>query len=67
MDRTGLLVPVSAPAALAGAILELCDQPERRRVMADAALEKSAAEFSQQRIIDATLQAYEMGGATVGR
>jgi glycosyltransferase involved in cell wall biosynthesis/ribosomal protein S18 acetylase RimI-like enzyme len=65
--RTGLLVPVRDPAALAGAIRELVDDEPRRRAMGEAARAKARREFDQQRQIDLTLAVYERLLARRGR
>ena len=57
--QTGLLVPLRNPAALAAAVLDLAHDPERRRRFGDAARQRAAVEFDQQRVIDRTLEAYE--------
>lgn len=54
----GLLVPVKDPAALAAAIGKLLDQPSARERMAARGRERVLAEFSQERVIEATLSVY---------
>jgi glycosyltransferase involved in cell wall biosynthesis len=58
-ERTGLLVPVRQSVALVGAISVLSIDPARRKAMAAAAMEKAAAEFDDQRVVDITLATYE--------
>jgi glycosyltransferase involved in cell wall biosynthesis len=58
-DRTGLLVPVRDAGAIAAAVHQLADAPDRRRAMGTAAIEKARDEFDQQRVIDITLAAYD--------
>ena len=58
-DRTGLLVPVRHPAALADAIGALASDRERRTRMGFAAREKAFAEFDDRRQVDITLEVYE--------
>jgi glycosyltransferase involved in cell wall biosynthesis len=57
--RTGLLGPVRDPGSLRRNIERLLDDPELRRSMSEAALEKAAVEFDQQAVIDRTLATYE--------
>jgi glycosyltransferase involved in cell wall biosynthesis len=57
--RTGLLVPLRDPGALASAIAELAADPARRAAMGAAARARAEAEFDQQRCIDRTLATYE--------
>ena len=60
--RTGLLVPLRDPAALADAVLDLARDPERRLRFGEAARLRAAAEFDQQLVIERTLAAYELLG-----
>lgn len=57
-DTTGLLVPARNPDALAAAVEALATDPDRRRTMAAAAVERARSDFDQQRVIDITLDAY---------
>ena len=57
-DTTGLLVPVRSADGLAAALDALISDPERRRLMADAAVERSRLHFDQRRVIDTTLETY---------
>ena len=57
--RSGLLVERSNPQALAAAILELLDNPNRRNAMAQAAFERASTRFSWDRIADDLLDEYE--------
>jgi glycosyltransferase involved in cell wall biosynthesis len=57
--RTGRLVPVRNPGALANAILEIATDAGMRAEMSRAAVEKAAKEFDQRRCIDITLAVYE--------
>jgi L-malate glycosyltransferase len=61
---TGLLVPVRGPEAMAEAIGGLLRDPERRERMGRAGLARVRAQFSADRMVDATLDAYQR---TVGR
>lgn len=56
--RTGVLVPVRNPAALAEAVATLVADPTARARMGAAAAEKARQEFDQQRVIDVTLATY---------
>jgi glycosyltransferase involved in cell wall biosynthesis len=57
-ERTGLLVPVRSPAALADAIADLALDGARRVSFGQAGRQKAIEEFDQQRVIDRTLAAY---------
>lgn len=50
--RDGTIVPARDPAALARALLDLLDHPDRARAMADSARERVAAEFTWDRVVD---------------
>jgi glycosyltransferase involved in cell wall biosynthesis len=54
----GLLVPVKDAAALVAAIEQLLDDQNLRRRMGVRGRERAVAEFSQDRVIDATLAVY---------
>ncbi|MEO1766427.1 glycosyltransferase family 4 protein [Thiobacter aerophilum] len=54
----GLLVPVKDAGALTAAIARLLDDPELRRRMGSRGRERAVAEFSQERVIEATLAVY---------
>lgn len=56
--RTGLLVPVRDPVALADAIGTLAGDPARRRNMGRAARDLAESEFDDRRVIDRTLDTY---------
>jgi glycosyltransferase involved in cell wall biosynthesis len=55
---TGLLVPLHDAGALADAVVALADDPDRRRAMAVAAVEKAVADFDDRRVVATTLEAY---------
>jgi glycosyltransferase involved in cell wall biosynthesis len=57
--RTGLLVERSDPQAVADAILQLLDDPDRRHVMAESAFERASTRFSWDRIAADLLNEYE--------
>lgn len=59
-DRTGLLVPVNDPAALADAVAALLDDPARRASMGAAARAWVAEEFRPERITASVLRAAEV-------
>ena len=56
---TGLLVPPGDPAALAGAILELLDDPARAAAMGRAGRERTAERFGMARMVEETQEIYE--------
>ena len=55
---TGLLVPVRDAGALADAIRSLGDDAERRKRMGEAAIERAAAHFDEERVVDIVLDTY---------
>ncbi|MCX8086132.1 MAG: glycosyltransferase [Rhodocyclaceae bacterium] len=57
--KTGLLVPVKDPLALAQAIIALLADPERRRALGEAAREKVRQNFSRQAMVAGMLEVYE--------
>lgn len=50
--ETGIIVPPRRPDLLAAAILEYAQSPESRKVMGEAAMARSAAEFSLEACIE---------------
>jgi len=57
--ETGLLVPPGDPAALARAIREILLRPDRGRAMGIRGRERVRAEFTQDRMVQQTLGAYQ--------
>ena len=57
--RTGRLVPVSDPEALAAALAELGADGDRRRAMGEAALERVRSRFHWDRTVAAYLEVYD--------
>lgn len=57
--RTGLLVPVDDPGALAGAIVELLSDPERRRAFGQAGRQRLADRFDVRAMGASTGRLYE--------
>lgn len=55
---TGVLVPVTDAAAIAGAVQTLATDPETRMRMSAAARLRAAEQFDQNRVIERTLAAY---------
>ena len=55
---TGTLVPLRAPAALAGAVRALGDDPDRRAALGEAGREKACREFDERAIVERVLAAY---------
>jgi len=64
--RSGVLCPPDA-AALAGAVLDLLGDPERRAAMSAAAVEHAAARFGRHRLVSDTEALYERLLATTAR
>lgn len=57
--ETGVMVPSRDPAALAGAIAELLNDPERRRKMGFASRARHAEHFGIATMTDSTIALYE--------
>ncbi len=57
-DVSGLLVPVRDPGALAEAIRTLGDDAERRKRMGEAAIERAASHFDENRVVEIVLDTY---------
>jgi len=57
--RTGMLIPLRNPEAIADAIRRLATDNELRSKMGDAGIELARREFDQQRVIDITLATYD--------
>jgi glycosyltransferase involved in cell wall biosynthesis len=55
---TGLLVPPRDAASLTDAIRSLGDDPERRRVLGGAAVDRARAHFDERRVVDIVLDTY---------
>jgi glycosyltransferase involved in cell wall biosynthesis len=55
----GRLVPPRDPAALAAALVELLEQPERAKAMGEAGRARVQAEFTADRMVEKTLVEYE--------
>ena len=58
-ERTGLLIPLRDPRAIADAVRRLAEDPDLRRTLGDAGIDKARREFDQQRVIDLTLATYD--------
>jgi L-malate glycosyltransferase len=62
----GRLVPPRDPQALAAAMIELLEQPERARALGEAGRQRVLAEFTADRMVEKTLAEYErLAGAAV--
>ncbi len=57
-DRDGLLVPVRSPAALSRAVLQLMEEPQWARSLADSARARVEAEFGFDQVLDAHLELF---------
>jgi starch synthase len=57
--QTGLLVPAEDPAALAGAVTALLDDPARAAAMGEAGRVRARTEFSVARMAERTAAVYE--------
>jgi glycosyltransferase involved in cell wall biosynthesis len=66
-DRTGLLVPLRQPRALADAIAALVRDGVRRREMGAAARKLAERQFSLERVVDAHLSVYAELAAMAAR
>jgi glycosyltransferase involved in cell wall biosynthesis len=58
-EDNGLLVPTKDAFALSGAIAHLLNSPDERRKMGLRGRERAVEEFSQERVIEATLAVYQ--------
>ncbi len=56
---TGLVVPVRSPVALAQALLEVLEDPERRRRLGAAGRQRFLQRFTADRMVEETLRVYE--------
>ena len=56
--ETGLLVPTRNPALLAGALIELLQDPTLREHFGSAALERAHQRFSADRMVEETVEVY---------
>ena len=56
---TGLLIPPRDPAALADAVIELLDEPDRRKDMAAASRARHAERFTVDRMVAGTAAVYD--------
>lgn len=57
-EKTGLIVPPRDPAALAGALNRLLDNPEERAEMGDYARRRCEAEFTRERMCERVYALY---------
>lgn len=57
-EDNGLLVPAKDAAALASSIRQLLDNPDLRQQMGERGRQRVVAEFSQERVTEATLAVY---------
>jgi glycosyltransferase involved in cell wall biosynthesis len=59
VPETGLLIAPRDPDALAGAVIELLRDPQRRAAMRDASRERHAAHFTVDRMVAGTAAVYD--------
>jgi len=59
-QRTGILIPPESSSAIAAAIIDLLDQPEKRAALAQAAREHVVQEFGVQRMVEGYRGVYEV-------
>jgi glycosyltransferase involved in cell wall biosynthesis len=59
---TGLLVPLDDAAALADAVLQLLNDPQRAAELGAAARKRAAASFTRERVLSVYLEAYAAMG-----
>jgi rhamnosyl/mannosyltransferase len=64
---TGLVVPPRNSTALAAAIMDLVNDPARRRRMGEAGRRRSEQDFSHQAMVDKTIDLYRKLTATLTR
>ncbi len=62
--ETGLLVPPHNPDALAGALLQLCGDPERRARLGAAGAARVQTHFTAERMVRETLAVYADAGVS---
>jgi glycosyltransferase involved in cell wall biosynthesis len=65
--ETGIVVPPRDPAALRSALERLLADPDLRRRLGTAGRDRARAQFSWERVTDATLAAYAEAVGTMGR
>ena len=58
-EKTGLLVPPGDHAALAGAILDILENPEKAAALAYAGREAAHERFTAERMVEGTIAVYE--------
>jgi glycosyltransferase involved in cell wall biosynthesis len=63
-EETGLTVPIADPRALAAAINRLLDDPNLRQTLGQAGAHRARQEFSQDKMLERTLNLYRDVTAT---
>jgi len=58
-QQTGILTPPGSSSAIAAAIINLLDHPEKRTVLAQAARDHVIEEFDMQRMLDGYCRVYD--------
>jgi len=60
-QRTGILVPIGEVERIAGSVINLLSDPEKRRAIATQSAQSAAAKFSLTRMVDEIEQIYNHG------
>ena len=58
-ERTGLLVPIQDPGALADAVIQVFGDPELARRLGEAGRRQACNELSAERMVEGNIAVYE--------